>query len=53
MKIALPISLLLSISSITFAQTTTSGTINMNGSELNKMIDQSKDVYDEQGNRVD
>lgn len=53
MKIALPISLLLSISSITFAQTTTSGTITMNGSELNKMIDQSKDVYDEQGNRVD
>ncbi|ETZ21942.1 hypothetical protein [Pedobacter sp. V48] len=53
MKTTLAFSLLLSISSITFAQTTTSGTVTMNGAELNKMIDQSKDVYDEEGNKVD
>lgn len=57
MKTTLLIFLLLTISSITFAQTTkkttASSTVTMNGSELNKMIDQNKDVYDEEGNKVD
>ncbi|NRF37294.1 hypothetical protein [Pedobacter foliorum] len=56
MKTTLLFSLLICASTIVTAQTTqktTSGIVTMNGADLNKMIDQSGIVYDEEGNKVD
>jgi len=56
MKTMLLLALSLSASTIATAQTspkTTSGIVNISGADLNKMIDQSGIVYDEEGNKVD
>ncbi|WP_214226246.1 hypothetical protein [Pedobacter sp. B4-66] len=56
MRTTLLLSLLICASTIVTAQTTqktTSGIVTMNGADLNKMMDQSGIVYDEEGNKVD